>query len=95
VIAVAALLTVAAACLTAVIAQRLRAAARQIDAALADPPTFESGRTPVQPARLRAGRIYLTDRATNRIAAQLDKQLPPDNWAQLAALYLTPGETTR
>jgi hypothetical protein len=79
----------------AVLVRHLRAAARQIDAALADPPTFEPGRAPVPPARLRTGRIYLTDRATNRIAARLDRQLPPDNWAQLAPLYLTPGETTR
>jgi class 3 adenylate cyclase len=40
-IAVAALLTVAAACLTAAAAQRFRDAGQQITAALADPPSYD------------------------------------------------------
>lgn len=40
-IAVAALLTVAAACLTAAAAQRFRDAGQQINAALADPPSYD------------------------------------------------------
>jgi hypothetical protein len=52
------------------------------------------GRATVPPAR-RTGRIYLTDRAANRRAAALDRQLPADLWKQLAPLYLTPEEPTR
>lgn len=51
------------------------------------------GQASVPPAR--RSRIYLTDRATNQAAADLDQQFPAGQWDQLAPLYLTPEENAR
>lgn len=79
-IAVAALLTVAAACLTAAAAQRFRDAGQQINAALADPPSYDPDAEACALTRPDDDQAYLNavaadlirSRAVRRLARRLE-----------------------